>query len=229
MGNRDEFLERPTAPLHVWDNGVRAGKDLQDGGTWMGMTPGGKFAAITNYRDPDNIKTNVPSRGGIITNYLTNRYSPGEYLDLLNTSGKQYNGFNIFFGDVDDLYYFNNIEMRGTKLDSGIYGLSNALLDTPWPKVKKSKNAFKQLLRQPPTTDELFEVFSDTETAHAAELPSTGIPKDIEQQLSAICIQMPDYGTRTTSVLLVDNNGFVTFREKTIQTETDTYLTFTIG
>lgn len=225
VANRDEFYARPTKPLHRWDNGLLAGKDLKDGGTWLGILPNGRFAALTNYRDPSNIKVDAPSRGKLVLDYLTGADTPEEYARSLAKEHHAYNGFNLLVGDVNSLYYLNNIDNSLKPLNDGIYGLSNAVLDTPWPKVKKSKNGFTQLMKYPPLTEELLGLFSDTEPAHAAELPSTGVSRDWEHKLSSICIRTPDYGTRSTSVLLIDKQGHITFREKDYREGSDNYLT----
>jgi uncharacterized protein with NRDE domain len=134
--NRDEFYDRPTEQADFWDEhpDLLAGKDLQAGGTWLGITKKGKFAAITNFRDLKNIKNDAPSRGNLTLNFLLSDISPKEYYDKLKPTLNNYNGFNLLFGFVDDLQYFSNKTEGLKKLESGIHGISNAVLNTPWQK-----------------------------------------------------------------------------------------------
>ena len=142
--NRDEFYSRPTAPSSFWKEhpDLLAGKDLKGGGTWLGITKGGKFAAITNYRNPANFMKDAPSRGKLVLDFLTERDSPRNYADALIKNSQLYNGFNLLLSNQSELYYFSNQMQKSVLLSPGIYGLSNHILDTPWPKVEKSKASF---------------------------------------------------------------------------------------
>ncbi|MCB9235427.1 MAG: NRDE family protein [Bacteroidia bacterium] len=228
--NRDEYLARQTAPLGWWEeNGVLAGRDLEAGGTWMGISKAGNFSALTNFRDPANIKSEAPSRGHLVSHFLERGGDPGEYLKLLAEKGDLYNGFNLLTGNADHLWYYSNYGDEPQELSPGLYGLSNHLLDTPWPKVRKGKDNLSQLLAQPAIqTQSLIESLADGSLAPDEELPHTGVPLEWERQLSAMFIKMPKYGTRVTSALLVDQGGKVTFREKGYVPESDQEFAFEI-
>ena len=147
--NRDEFYERPSAPADFWEDQphVLAGRDLKEGGTWLGVTKKGKFAAITNYRDPASWKNNAPSRGGLVSSYLCGNQSTGEYLDKISRQAQLYNGYNLIVGDRHEIFAYSN---RGEKqkLETGIYGLSNHLLNSSWPKVFRGKKLLKAALNK---------------------------------------------------------------------------------
>ena len=146
--NRDEFYERPSAPAAFWEDepDLLAGRDLRDGGTWLGITRSGRLAALTNYRDPASLKAGAPSRGGLTADYLRGRESPEAYLDRIGPAADRYNGFGLVCGNRDELLFFSN---RGgqERVRAGVHGLSNRLLDTPWPKVKRGRGALQELLR----------------------------------------------------------------------------------
>jgi uncharacterized protein with NRDE domain len=228
VANRDEFYQRPTAPVHLWDNQIIAGKDLQDGGTWMGVALDGRFAAITNYRDPAQNRTGLPSRGEIIKHFLESDQSPRELLNVLYETGSNYNGFNLLFGNRDILLYYNNIQQEARELPPGMYALSNAFLDTPWPKVEKTLAAFRELIKEPMNEEALFQLFSDTELAPLDQLPQTGVAAELEHTLSAVNINMPSYGTRSTAVLLAGNTDNNRYIERSRIPEAFTDINFSI-
>ncbi len=209
--NRDEFYGRPTAPLAFWDDApyVLAGRDLKEGGTWLGVTRAGRFAALTNYRDPTRLVSNAPSRGQLVGDYLRGEEPAHAYLNRLVERADAYNGFNLLLGDADGLFYYTNYEGRPRALGPGLYGLSNHVLDTPWPKVERSRLSLRQLLdrRADPAPDELLQVLQDRTPAPDSELPRTGVPLEWERWLSPIFIVAPGYGTRASTVLLVDDLG----------------------
>ena len=215
--NRDEYYERPSAPVAFWEDApnVLAGRDLKEGGTWMGISKEGKFAAITNFRDPRGVKPGAPSRGHLVSNFLRGSESAASYVDKISQSSQKYNGFNLICGDPHDLFVYSN---RGQikKLEKGIYGLSNHLLDTPWPKVSKGRNALSAILKEKGTDLEaaLFAILSDRKRAPEKKLPSTGVGLEWEKLLSSIFIESPAYGTRSSSVLLIAKNNWVKFVEK---------------
>ncbi len=215
--NRDEFYERPTSPAAFWKEApqVLAGRDLKEGGTWMGVTRGGKLAAITNYRDPSALRTSAPSRGHLVSHFLTGTESAASYVEKIALEGQDYNGFNLICGDPENLFVYSN---RGKieKLGPGIYGLSNHLLDSPWPKIIRGRKALTAAVLKKGADLEraLFEILSDRKTAPDRELPSTGIALEKERLLSPIFIQSPGYGTRSSSVLLIGLNKRVKFVEK---------------
>lgn len=216
--NRDEFYQRPTEPAHWWREApdLLAGKDLQAGGTWMGLTRGGRFAAITNVREPGLKTDQAESRGLLPLQFLQGKMSARDFSVQLEQSGNRYNGYNLLFGKTDDLRYFSN-RHRQQQLQAGIYGLSNAGLNTDWPKVEWGKERLQRELERPvPTTDALLDLLSSTEIAADDQLPDTGVSPDWERLLSAICIRSKDYGTRSSTVFLIDKQGRVNFHEKQI-------------
>lgn len=215
--NRDEFYARPTAQAHFWKENpkILAGRDLQAGGTWLGIAKSGLFTAVTNYRDLSTIKENAVSRGSLTKDYLESRFDPEEYLKGISSRKDQYNGFNLIVSDLKAICYYSNKEDRIRNLDRGIYGLSNHLLDTPWPKVENGKLFFKKIIqREEFTNEDLFVLLRNVDQAKEELLPSTGISVDWEKSLSSIFIKTPDYGTYCSTVLLVDYEGNCQFIER---------------
>lgn len=218
-GNRDEYHTRPAAPAHFWEEAphVLAGKDLQAGGTWFGITRNGRIAALTNYRDPASTKKNAPSRGELVRRFLMEKASPGAFLRRLEQKADSYNGFNLVFGIKDELYWYSNRNHGRVRLKSGLHGLSNHLLDTPWPKVRRGKKALAGLLseKRDIRSEPLFQVLSDTTRAEDPHLPNTGIGIKWERHLSPIFIAGSAYGTRASYVVVMDHADHVLFTEKT--------------
>ena len=210
-GNRDEFYVRPATPAGWWQDhpNIYAGRDLQGGGTWMGITRDGRFAAITNIRAPSEMRTDRPSRGAIVRDYLAGDASPADYVQTLAEQQTDYNGYNLLVGNQDELLWYSNRggddERNGKPLMPGIYGLSNSLLDCTWPKVVRSKAQFSSLLCQGAPEDAYFEMLSDTTCASDCRLPQTGVPLERERLLSAVCIESPDYGTRVSTLVRLQN------------------------
>ncbi len=225
--NRDEFYKRPTEPLAQWVNNedIIAGKDQQDGGTWMGVTKNGRFSALTNYRDLSRIKDKAPSRGFLVSNFLQERERPEKYLKKTRKKAHLYNDFNLLVGDKDDLYYFSNVNNEIIEIEPGIYGLSNHLLNTPWPKVQKGKQKLANLIKKDEIdTNAILELLSDTSTPPDCELPDTGVDLEWERALSPIFIKTPNYGTRASSILLISHKNEITFTEKSfIQKRTNEF------
>jgi uncharacterized protein with NRDE domain len=210
VANRDEFYERPAEPIHHWPENkeIIAGKDLSGGGTWLGVTSTGHFAMLTNYRDMHNIKPNAPTRGKLVSDFLINKYDPATYLQALNASGQAYNGYNIILGRFDDPWYYSNQSNRIYQLGTGSYGLSNALLDTKWPKLTEGKELFDKILEENEFENEaLFDMMLDRNLAADELLPETGIGYEKEKQLSSRFILMEGYGTRNTTIVKIDANG----------------------
>lgn len=209
--NRDEFHDRPTAPLAFWDDApqVLAGRDLQHGGTWLGVTQSGRFAALTNYRDPSQVQPNAPSRGRLVSAYLQGAEPALDYLTRLAAQSSAYNGFNLLLGDAAGLHYYSNRGDTPRTLSPGWYGLSNHVLNTPWPKLQRGLALAQNVLaRQPdPAPDDLLRALADRVPAPDAELPDTGIPLEWERRLSPIFIDAPGYGTRSSTVLLAQEGG----------------------
>ena len=216
--NRDEFYSRPSEQADFWTEhpDLLAGKDLQAGGTWLGITKQGRFAAITNFRDLKNNKNDAPSRGNLTLDFLISNVPPEEYYDKLKPILNQFNGFNLLLGTVHELYYFSNKTESIQKLEPGIHGISNAILDTPWPKVEKSKRQLKHLIEQQNIHPwEVLNLLDDTSLAKDEELPDTGIRLELERMLSPIFIKSEKYGTRSSTIVTVDKQNNVRFVEKT--------------
>ncbi len=230
--NRDEFYQRPTEQADFWEEApmILAGKDAEAGGTWMGITKKGRISMLTNYRDLSNIKENAPSRGHLVSGFLKTEQQAADYLLHLETTGSQYNGYNIICGDIDHLYYYGNHQQGVHSIPNGIHGLSNAFLDTPWPKVEKGKQGLSTLLNNETIDPEsLFELLYNDKEAPGNELPDTGVGMEKEKMLSPMFIKSPNYGSRCSTVLLVDQNGQVFFAERTYDTLDFSYVTKTFG
>ena len=205
--NRDEFYERPAAPADWWDDApqVYAGRDLQGMGTWQGITRNGKFCAITNIRAPAERREDAPSRGALVADYLSGNASASEYVARLADAADPYNGYNLLVGDCHTMIWYSNRggadERNGKPLAPGIYGMSNGLLDAPWPKVVKTKANFASLLCTGAPEEAYFDMLTDTSRAKSdCRLPKTGIDIELERQLSAVCIELPNYGTRVSTL-----------------------------
>lgn len=218
--NRDEFLRRPTAPLAFLDGKktILAGRDLQGGGIWLGITAQLKFAAITNYRQPGVNREDAPSRGKILTDYLTGQQDAKHYIHALSENGVGYNGFNLLLGDRRELYYYSNRSGGPQRLAPGFYGLSNHLLDTPWPKVVRGKALLYRDMVEAKRLDPmlLFAPLADSFRPPDDQLPDTKIGLEWERLLGTICIDGADYGTRSSAVITVDDGGHIEFIEKTL-------------
>jgi uncharacterized protein with NRDE domain len=225
LANRDEYYERPSASARFWKEApaVLAGKDLRAGGTWLGISRDGRIAAVTNYRDPSSMKADAPSRGRLVSGFLLGHREPLDYLDSLGKGAGRYNGFNLIVGEKGRLYWHSNRGQEAQLLKPGMYGLSNHLLDTPWPKVARGKNALARLLslKADPSLEELFGILADRTIADDASLPHTGVDLEWERILSPIFIASPVYGTRSSTVLLIDAGNRVTFVEKTFNGDLD--------
>ena len=215
--NRDEFYPRPTAGAAFWPDAphILAGRDLVHQGTWLGMTRGGRFAALTNYRDPHETKRNAPSRGELASGFLRSDTPSGDYLERLRAEAGAYHGYNLLFGELDDLYCYSNKSGEAMKLAPGIHGLSNHLLDTPWPKVVRGKESLAKVVRSTGISrEDLFAVLADRTQAVDELLPDTGVGLVWERMLSSIFITSESYGTRSSTVLLIDVNRKVSFVER---------------
>jgi uncharacterized protein with NRDE domain len=215
--NRDEYFARPTRPAGFWPEmpEILAGRDLEAGGTWMGIGRGGRFAALTNFRDPSRHETAKVSRGGAVVDFLADRRPPGPWLDALAGRACDYNGFNLLAGNGDELWWFSNVTGESRPLAPGVYGISNHLLDTPWPKLVAAKSALSASLAELPDDGRLFRLLRD-DTVHPDEaLPRTGVSLAWERLLSSAFVSGPGYGTRSSTVLLAAADGVVLFDEQT--------------
>ncbi|HEY0064845.1 MAG TPA: NRDE family protein [Telluria sp.] len=225
--NRDEFYDRPAAAAGVWPENpkVYAGRDLKGGGSWMGITQEGphgpKFAALTNIRGPQERRSDAPSRGALVADYLAGDLDAPAYIAKIAQEGADYNGFNLVLGDRERMYWFSNRAMdderNGKELAPGIYGISNSLLDAPWPKVVRTKAQFASLLCQGAPEDAYFEMLADTTRAPDMRLPDTGIALDLERVLSAVCIETAGYGTRTSTVVKLYADAPAELHERVLQ------------
>ncbi len=216
--NRDEFYNRPTAPLEVWENEPRvaAGRDLKGGGTWMGVSPDGRLAAITNYRDPRALKPQAPTRGTLVTAFLTGGLSARSYLEKLSGSAGDYNGFNLVVYDGEDFCFFSNREGVVRPISTGLHGLSNHLLDTPWPKIKRGLKLFEAATTADTLSAEgIFTFLGDRKLPPDGELPDTGVGLEWERRLSPLFIESDIYGTRSSSFVTIDRSGKLEFYECT--------------
>ena len=216
--NRDEFYDRPTRALAYWSDHpeVLAGRDLKGNGTWLGVSRTGRIAAITNYRDPAALMPNAPSRGILISDYLTGHSSPQDYLVAVSKIGQCYNGFNLIVGDTSGLYYTSNRSSGVKRLRPGIYGISNHLIDTAWPKVQRAKALLLDQFNggQKINVEKILGILSDRLQPADAELPKTGVGLEWERILAPMFIISPDYGTRSSSIVLFDQSGQVTVIER---------------
>jgi len=229
--NRDEFYARPTAPAAFWHAApaVLAGRDLQGGGTWLGITRTGRWAALTNVREPGAHRADAPTRGALVADFLTGTQPPQPYLATLRRTADRYNGFNLLVGDAREVYYFGNRAPGIRRLEPGLYGLSNHLLDTPWPKIERGKTALAAALRADTIDPEtLLRFLADTQQAPDEALPDTGVGLTWERLLSSIFITSPNYGTRVSTVILTEESGEVTFVERAYVPNTDAQVAGTV-
>jgi len=215
LANRDEFYDRPTRPLSHWPDapGLYAGRDLLAGGTWLGIHETGRFAAITNYREGTAASVPGYSRGALTRDYLTGSQDALSYLSELDKNASRYPGFNLVLADKQGLYYYSNRAAGIRTLTPGIYGLSNALLDTPWPKLTKTREALATLLEHTVSLEALRKPMLDATRPAIETLPDTGVGTALEQLLSSAFIESETYGTRATSVLLQAQTGATSLYE----------------
>lgn len=214
--NRDEFYERPARAAGFWPDQphLLAGRDLTAQGTWMGVTRGGRFAAITNFRNPAERNPAAPSRGRLVTAFLNDEREPVAWLEAIAPRAQEYNGFSMLVGDRRSLRFFSNRNGAITTVEPGIHGLSNHLLDTPWPKVEKGKAQLAKLIERPFDAQACLNLLADREPASERQLPDTGVGPELERRLSSIRIAGDGYGTRCSSVLRISSDASVEFWER---------------
>lgn len=219
--NRDEQYRRPSKAAGFWPDSpqILAGRDLDKNGTWLGMTLKGRFAFLTNYRQPGTNHPDAKSRGILVSDFLRGNEAPEPYLARVRREDDGYNGYNLIAGEGDSVCYHSNRSGEIRKLGAGIYGLSNHLLDTPWPKVARGKETLFGLLERegPPLIDGLFEMLADHSRPEDAHLPDTGIGLEWERLLSAAFITSAEYGTRSSTVVLIGRDGGATFIEQSFE------------
>jgi uncharacterized protein with NRDE domain len=213
--NRDELHSRPTAAAHWWQSQppIFAGRDLLAGGTWLGLTRTGRFAALTNYRDPEQRRLGTPSRGTLVASILLSGDPIERSLEHLRSISSDYNGFSLLFSDGERLAIYESALGSGRVLEPGIYGLSNHLLDTPWPKVQNGKSRLSRALSDLSTTDAVLALLRDEAPARDDQLPRTGVSVEWERLLSSAFVRAPDYGTRCSTVLRIDESRRACFDE----------------
>jgi uncharacterized protein with NRDE domain len=232
--NRDEYFSRPTAPAAFWKDApqILAGRDLLAGGTWLGVTRERRLAAVTYYREPSLPVHQLPSRGQLAADFLVGTMPPEVYWERLRREEGNYGGFNLLFGDDSGLFYHSNRGDASFQVAAGVHGLSNGLLDTPWPKVIAGRERLTRLLRDdtlPP--EELFALLADRSHYPDPLLPDTGFGIERERHLSPIFIAGSDYGTRSSTVVLIDRDNRLTFLERIFDNRQQVAGTasFTIG
>ena len=205
--NRDEFYARPAKPLAQWVDApqVFAGRDLEAGGTWLGVGANGRFAALTNIREPHKPPSRR-SRGELVSDFLSGNQSIGEYFADVGRRSVEYAGFNLLLGTGDQLLHYNSRDVAPQLLEAGIYGVSNAGLDTPWPKLLKAKAALAEIINDP-QPQALLALLNDRQTAPFSDLPDTGVGLATESLLSSVFISSPSYGTRASTALIVNADG----------------------
>lgn len=220
--NRDEFYERPTAKAHFWEDHptILAGRDLKEMGTWLGITKTGRLAILTNFRDLASEKSDRKSRGSIVKEFLTSNDEPYTLFEQLQQNKFDYNGFNFVGGTIDQLYHYGNHEMDITSFKAGTYSISNGPLNISWPKTKKAKTMLENYLSQEEEVyiEDIFTQLNNRQLAPDEELPNTGIDFGLERNVSSIFIDRePNYGTKTSTVILVTYDNEVTFIERTFE------------
>jgi len=217
--NRDEAYSRASAPAGFWPEHphVCAGRDLEHGGTWLGLARNGRFAAVTNYRQGGPRARAERSRGELTREFLTGGDAPAAYLQGVERRAPAYNGFSLIVGDLGELWFCSNRGGAAQRIERGIHGLSNHLLDEPWPKVRRGIAVLESLLdaSEDELTTRLMALLGDSTPAPDHLLPATGIAPERERALSASFIPGTDYGTRTSTVVLVGADGQTLFRERT--------------
>ena len=213
LANRDEVHARPSAALAQWADQPRiyAGRDLEAGGAWLGVAEQGRFATLTNIRGKA-LPVAEQSRGALVSDYLASQLSPQAYLHKIAVSLKQYSGFNLLLGDLQSVWYISSTQPRPIRLSPGVYGVCNASLDTPWPKLVRARSAFAQHLDAPDHV--LFELMHDELRADDDQLPDTGVGLPMERMLSSIFIRGQTYGTRAISLVRRFADGATTLTER---------------
>lgn len=216
--NRDEFVARPSEPVGTWreHDGLLAGRDLVGGGTWMGVTRSGRFAALTNVRDPRAFDPAAPTRGELVVRFLAGTDDPVGHVKTLAAEPNRRNGFNLLVAGNRRLAWFSNAGGEPREVGDGVHAVSNALLDTPWPKVRRSAAGLDGILKRHDQIDpeELFALLADRAPSPDEELPETGVGFAAERLLSASFIAAPGYGTRGSTLLIVSSAGRATFLER---------------
>ncbi len=217
-GNRDEFYDRPAESAAFWNTQpkILAGKDAKAGGTWLGVSEKGRIAALTNFRDINSIKENAPSRGDIVKGILTTTASVPQFFEQLMHNAHNYNGFNLLAGTPDEFYYYSSVKNSYRKLLPGVYSISNAHLESNWPKSDWAEEEFTKILNTDARTNELFfDMLKNSKTYPIGILPKTGLPENMEVAVSAVFIKTENYGTRCSTLIKRNSCGTTYFEERT--------------
>ncbi|MDH5245836.1 MAG: NRDE family protein [Betaproteobacteria bacterium] len=217
-GNRDEFHARPTQAAHWWPDkpDIVGGRDLQAGGTWLAVTRNGRFAAVTNHRDAHRESAGLRSRGHLITGFLDSTGAAADYVESVD--GSAYAGFNLLVSDGRSAAYLSNRGGGLRELQPGIYGLSNATLDEPWTKVTRTRSGLAELIERDNVNESsLMRLLGDREKASADEVETNGLSFAMAHALTAPFIVHPEYGTRCSTVMTIDDAGKVRFLERRFQ------------
>lgn len=216
--NRDEFFERPTAPIYRWETGFFGGKDLKSGGTWLGFHPNGRWALLTNYRNFNQTRKAEISRGKLVQNFVESQVNPEEYLGAIQPEMNRYDGFNLLVSDGIKLFYLSNFGEKIEEIEPGILGLSNGLINDPWPKVELAKSQMAELLQGEISEGKLLGILKSTKKLPIEVLPRTGVPPEMEIGLSAQLIRLGDnYGTVSAASVLQHKSGLTRIKERTFQ------------
>ena len=218
--NRDEFFSRPSLVADFWkdNSAILGGRDVQSGGTWLGINKNGRFIAITNFRDPDSMNPKAISRGELSSHFLSKSIDIPAFIKEVSAKRQLYNGFNLLLSDngFDNIFHYSNISDRLTGIDPGVHGLSNHLLNTPWPKIKSGKKALVHIIQSESLkTGDLLNILQDNSESPDESLPKTGISYELEKKLSPVFISMIGYGTRCSTAILIDRNNVLSFHEVT--------------
>ena len=215
IANRDEYYARPTRDAHWWDDAeIFAGRDLEAGGTWLGINRQGHIAAVTNVREPGGMRAGKKSRGDLTRDYLAANEQPEDYLQRLARRDQDFAGFNLLLGNPAGLWFYSNRNHGIRQVEPGVYGISNGGFDEPWPKLSSGKAELENLINDDIDTAELMEILTDHQIAQDHELPSTGVPLDFERLLSSRFIRSSEYGTRACSVVTIETNNRINFKEQ---------------
>lgn len=219
--NRDEWRDRPAAPAAWWSDhpGILAGRDLKAGGTWLGITRSGRFAALTNFRDPSDRKTDAPTRGKLVSDFLTSNMGARDYLLALRERAHVYQSFNLLASNGSSLHYFSSRIGEILAVPPGIHALSNHTLNEPWPKVEKAKSSLSAALRGEMPWEArqmaIYALLENTTTVPDEALPDTGVGLEWERVLSPAMIVGERYGTRCSTVVSISLNGEISLTECT--------------
>lgn len=220
IANRDEFYERPTEAVHFWQDSphILAGRDLRMNGSWLGVSKSGRFAAITNYRDPNRPETGQLSRGTILQSFLNTEQTSADFVEELRGNKDLYGGFNVLLYDGKQMQHYNNVFDEHTVVPPGVHSISNATLNTPWPKVTFAAKVLQQAVDDETIeTNQLISLLANHETAPDDSLPDTGVGIYLERALSASFVQLANYGTRCSTALTISKNGYIHLQERTYE------------